>query len=445
MDNGSKFDKMMSSYSFKLLYDACRQDVESGKNVFISPFSISYALALTANGAVDETQQQILNLIAPDMTVDELNSELGTIMTKMLADNELVQAHKKEDEELSSSDWSEHKYGVALNLANSIWVNNLRFIPKDSYIAKMRDIYSTEVMFKDFDDTAYLQINDWVNTETWEMIPNLLSRNSVTVDTASVLVNAVAFEGSWADAEDVTEYKDETFTNASGVEETCTMISHRDDKFFFDSQAVAFTKYYYSEYGADTYAFMAILPNEDVSVESYMLYLSEDPANFRRLWLSDQKEYNATWRSGTTGETYQKMTPCKALRCYGKIPEFTLDYTANLLTDYLKRVMPLPFDREEGKTSDFSEMGTPVREEDDHLYISDVIHKTHIELDKNGTKAAAATAVLMMTDFTSMVEDEKPDVLLPIKINLDRPFIYAIVNTSNGMPIFLGVLNTTGE
>ena len=70
--------------------------------------------------------------------------------------------------------------------------------------------------------------------------------------------------------------------------------------------------------------------------------------------------------------------------------------------------------------------------------ISDVIHMTHIELDKNGTKAAAVTAV-MLAGNAYMEEKET------VEITLDRPFVYAIVDDASGLPVFLGTVNSVAK
>ena len=83
--------------------------------------------------------------------------------------------------------------------------------------------------------------------------------------------------------------------------------------------------------------------------------------------------------------------------------------------------------------ADFSNMGTT---DTGYLYIDRVLHKTHIEVDRTGTKAAAVTAVVMTSESCVMEEETPPHVIL------DRPFVYAIIDTNTGLPIFLGTVNT---
>ena len=116
---------------------------------------------------------------------------------------------------------------------------------------------------------------------------------------------------------------------------------------------------------------------------------------------------------------------------YAEIPEFKYDYKTKL-SDQLKDMgMEIAF----SDNADFSGMlasGLP------ELKIAEVIHKTHIEVDRKGTKAAAVTVVEM--EKCAGIREENPRKT--VKVILDRPFMYAIVNTETGLPVFLGTVNS---
>ena len=110
-----------------------------------------------------------------------------------------------------------------------------------------------------------------------------------------------------------------------------------------------------------------------------------------------------------------------------KMPEFKYDYGASLVDAMKSLGITDAFD---GYAADFSGIS------DYPLKISDIIHKTHIDVDRNGTRAAAVTIVEM--DKATAVMEEEP----PVMITLDRPFVYAIVEAETGLPVFLGIVNT---
>ena len=111
------------------------------------------------------------------------------------------------------------------------------------------------------------------------------------------------------------------------------------------------------------------------------------------------------------------------------MPEFTNDYEVGL-GDLLSDLgMEDAFDED---NADFSLMA---QIPGSNIFISKVIHKTHIEVDRNGTRAAAATAVMMD-------EAACADIDPIVNVYLDRPFIYMIVDTETGTPVFMGTVNS---
>ena len=108
------------------------------------------------------------------------------------------------------------------------------------------------------------------------------------------------------------------------------------------------------------------------------------------------------------------------------MPEFSTDYTTEMNKTLIDMGMDIPFD---GERADFSNMA------DCPLFISQVIHSTHMELNREGTRAAAATSVGMTT-----LGDNQPTQSYVI-IDLDRPFVYGIVDNETGLPIFIGCMN----
>lgn len=176
------------------------------------------------------------------------------------------------------------------------------------------------------------------------------------------------------------------------------MLYSQEGSYFSDENTTGFMK----DYEGHDYAFMAMLPSEDTDIADYVAGIDGDKLS--KLWRSASGDVNVC------------------------IPEFTFDYNSELSDELKSMGMELPFT----ESADFSGMAET---SSGALYINRVIHKTHIELDRNGTKAAAATAVVM-TDECAM-EEEEPKI-----VYLNRPFVYAIIDKESGTPIFIGAVNT---
>ena len=114
-----------------------------------------------------------------------------------------------------------------------------------------------------------------------------------------------------------------------------------------------------------------------------------------------------------------------------------MDYDVNLHEVYKNMGMDIPFDEER---ADFREMLEPASGEPYDVWIGRILHKTHIEVDRKGTKAAAATVVEMDAVCTSVSVAPEPKVII-----LDRPFVYAIVENETGPPFLIGCQNTMSK
>lgn len=365
-------------YAAALFANACTEDLKNGKNAMISPESVIMALGMTANGACGETLSQ-MEAAMGGAGIDQLNNSLN-----YLADR------------AANSD------KVKFNIANSVWVRDDkgRIQMKQDFCDKLRRLYGADSFLAPFDSTTLADINSWVNNETNGMIPAIL--DNIPSTAVAYLINAVAFEGVWQE-----EYKDhqvhenDIFTNAAGEEEQVTLLYSTEDIYLSDDNTSGFLKYYK---GYD-YAFMALLPDEGIDIADYVSSL--DGEKLSNLW--------NTRRGG-----------CMV---FASIPEFTADYDMELKDALMAMGMKLPFT----ESADFSDMAATGS---GALYIDRVLHKTHIEVDRTGTKAAAATAIQMTDEAdVEIVEDF-------YTVYLDRPFVYAIVDTESGIPLFIGAVNT---
>ena len=146
-----------------------------------------------------------------------------------------------------------------------------------------------------------------------------------------------------------------------------------------------------------------------------------------------------TYANSLTGKAFLtawEKAQSKSRTVHIKIPCFSYDYTASLKDVLIGMGMGRAF----GNSADFQPMMAPDSPGfEEGLHIDDVLHKTHIELDQNGTKAAAVTAVIMEKNTAFPSQDP------PKKVYLDRPFIYALADTRTGNPLFLGIVESIPE
>ena len=349
-----------------------QHSAKEGENTLISPLSVLYALGMTSNGAENNTLSQMEEAFG--MSRQELNAYLSAY----------GQSLPTEDK-------------CRLSLANSIWINNdIDPEVREEFLQSAVNWYDSEVYRASFDDAALAAINDWVKENTDGMIPDIL--NELPEDTVLCLINALAFDAEWENIYRENEIQDGTFTAADGTEQTVDMMYSDETLYLKDEHAVGFIKYYAGE----DFAFAALLPEEGMSVSDYM--------------------------SSLTGQRLLEVlnNPLET-KVHASMPKFQCEYSVEM-NDILKSMgMTDAFDPQ---AADFSSMGSTGELP---FYIDRVIHKTYIAVDEKGTKAGAATAVMIAEMSLELPESET--------VYLDRPFVYMLIDCRHGnLPVFIGTL-----
>ena len=345
---------------------------KSGENTLISPLSVLCALAMTANGAENETLEQMEAVLG--MTTEELNLYLYSYMKN------LPQGEK-----------------YKLSLANSIWfTEDESFTADQDFLQTNADYYGANIYKTPFNDQTCKDINNWVKQNTDDMIPKILDR--VSEDAVMYLVNALAFEAEWMEIYEKHQVRDGEFTRENGTKQDAEFMYGTDSIYLEDEKATGFMK----KYRGGKYAFVAMLPNEGVSVSDYTASL-------------DGEALNAL----LVNPVYTTV--------YTAIPKFETEYDVEM-SDILKEMgMPRAFDP---SYAEFEGLGTSTK---GPIYISRVLHKTFISVGEQGTKAGAAT-VVEMADGSAMQPEE------PKEVYLDRPFVYMLIDCENNIPFFIGTM-----
>ena len=355
---------------FDLLHEA-RHGAED-VNLFLSPLSVSMALGMALNGAASTTLDSMrVALRLADVPLDEINQGYRSLI-------DLLQG-------LDASS--------RFQIANSIWAHSgIPFLP--AFLTAGRTHFDAEVRSVDFGAPATLgAINDWVSATTNGKIPSIL--DDVAVDEVMFLINAIYFKGSWRAAFDPRQTQNAPFHAADGSTQ-----SVRTMRLEPDLQRYASTRDFEMVellYGNGAFAMDIVLPRADRSLAD----------------VTDDLDANrwAEW----VGDLHDREIGLA-------LPKFTLEYQRLLKDDLAALGMRIAFDP---ARADFSGMADVAPE---RLYITKVIHKTFVDVNEEGTEAAAATSVGV--GVTSA----------PQTMQIDRPFLFVIRERLTGAILFLGQL-----
>lgn len=344
--------------------------------------------------------------MAEDPGRSALVSPLSTLYALALLENgaagetlaQLEEATGLTREDLTSylSAYAELAAEGPLDLANSVWLRDDDGLKvSDDFLETCEQELGARAFLEPFDDTTVEAINSWVSEGTHGMIPSIVDR--VSESAMLYQVNALAFEGVWEEPYEEAFVQDDTFTCEDGTEKDIRMMLSGEDAYYEGNLATGFSRPY--EGG---YSFVALLPREGVTVEELV--------------------------TGLDGETLDELlTPVANTVVDAYLPKFTAAYD-NELKDELRALgVEDAFD---ASTADLAPMGTGPT---GPLYVSQVLHRTYIDVNEEGTRAAAAT-VVAPADGGAAPEDE----LEVREVRLDRPFVYLIVDDRTGTPVLLG-------
>ena len=363
----------VTSFALSLL-----QSSDAGRTArLLSPLSVLYALGMTANGASGETLKQIET--AAGMSLTELNDYLYTFRMSLPANSK----------------------SARLSLADSLWLRDV-FRAEDDFLRACVNYYGAEVYRSAFDATLPSDVNAWVEKHTDGMIDAILPEDAPSELTMLYLINAAAFNAKWETPYEKGSVLSGTFHSADGAEQDAEFMWGEESIYLSGHGATGFLK----PYAGGRYAFAALLPDEGTSLAELLSGL-----NGTKLYdLINQHHYSKveTALPKFTGSTELELIP--ALEAMGITDLFDLS------------------------AADLRSMGSAAN---NSLYVSAVRHSTFIEVDENGTRAAAVKAVEANTN----ADDPGPKQ----QVVLDRPFLYMIVDTHACLPIFVGTVTTLAE
>lgn len=368
------------------IYHELSAAAKPNENVLISPFSISAALAMTYAGAGGQTARQMSDVLRFTLPSAQVHPAFGELLR----------------------DLTMHRDGYQLDIANRLFAQQqypfesaFKNITANDYGAPLE-----EVDFVKNTEGSRRRINQWVESQTNDKIRDLLPGGSVKENTRLVLTNAIYFDGSWKYKFNKDLTHDDTFFAASGTPSTVSMM-HQQWAFRYAERP----GYQMLEmpYAGDDLSMVVMLPNAADGLNSLEASLTPDE-----------------WNAGLNA-MYQTTVNVS-------LPKFTFDSSFKLANTLKALGMTEAFDKERANLKGIADPAS------ESLYIDDALHKAFIDVNEEGTEAAAATAVIIGAMTTCVCAPPQPK-----NFDADHPFLFALRDVHTGSLLFLGRVVDPGK
>ena len=376
------------------------QRICSGKeNALVSPLSLVTDLTMLGRGAKGETLTQMEQGMGRDM--DFLTAYLQDYI------GGLPQTEK-----------------AKLTSANSVWIRDdaERLTVEKQFLVDARAYFDAEVYRAAFDRGTVADMNRWCSEKTDGMVEDMI--RELPEDEVIHLLNAICFDGTWQDSYEKHQIRKDVFTTENGGQQNVDFMYSTESVYLEGDYETGFVKPY-----QDGYSFVALLPKEGLDAVSQ----TDSQAG--------QAMSMAEYVQSLTGERFRGLldaafssdssaSEASAVLVETAMPMFQMEYTAGkekLIPVLESMGMTNLFD---SGRADLSGMAVSSR---GNIYVSSVAQKCFIEVDAEGTRAAAVTDI-------AAGDECAPEVMEMKTVRLDRPFVFAIVDDQCGVPVFLGVV-----
>jgi serpin B len=360
-------------------FDLYRLVTTGDENLVFSPSSIVLAVAMARAGARGQTAAE-MDAVMHDAASDEHAAWLNALEAALAQRNRTV----------TDDNGTEHD--VILRIANAPFAQR-DYAFEEAYLEALATRFGAGLRLVDYigaTEEARLAINGWVSEQTEERIPELLVPNILSEDTRLTLVNAIYLKAPWANPFNADFTRPGTFTRADGSTVEAPMMTTAEAFPYADGDGWRAVEL---PYLGDALAMTVIVPDDFAAFEAGL-----DADAFAAI--IDELAVNEVALS---------------------LPRFSTESKLGLANVLQQLGMPLAFDP---LAADFSGITT-----EELLFIAQVIHQANIDVDEAGTEAAAATAVVMDAGSAPME---------PITLVVDRPFLFALRDTTTGAIVFLG-------
>lgn len=364
--------KEVAQATNKFAFDLYKQLRSGQDNLFFSPTSLSTALAMTYAGAEGKTEQQMAQVLHFDQEEQQLHDGFGTFA-------KILNSHAK---------------GYQLSMANRLWgQKTYPFQPE--YLKLTQQVYGAELAQVDFaqSEKTRQEINAWVEKQTNGKIEDLIPSGVLNSMTRLVLTNAIYFKGTWAEEFSKKATQEAPFHVSPGKQVQVPMM-HQTEKFpYAETDNLQILEL---PYGGDDLSMIVLLPKQKNGLTDLENSLSDENLQ--------------TWAKGLRKREVQVYLPK-----FKMTSEFRLGDVLRVMG------MALPFSPQ----ADFSGISSAEK-----LMISEVVHKAFVDVNEEGTEAAAATGVIVRA--TAAIPQE------PLVFRADHPFAFLIRENRTGAVLFLG-------
>jgi len=350
-------------------------------NLFFSPYSISSALAMTYAGAAGDTATQMASALHFSLPQERLHAALSALSLDLQSRSK-VQGLKPDQT-------------FQLNVANSLW-GQQGFSFKSDFLDLLARDYGAGMRLVDFEkdpESARQAVNAWVSDATQQRITDILPPGSVDTLTRLVLANAIYFKAPWLHQFDSNSTQNEDFHHLDGSTVPVPMMQRSGEMGYAEGSNFQLLEL---PYAGGQVSMIVLLPQSG--------------------------QFEDVAKNLTIDQLDQAIGSLHAMQVDLSLPKFKFDWSA-ALPDALKALgMTDAFDDQ----ADFSGMDGA-----HDLYISNVLHKSFVSVDENGTEAAAATAVVVGLMAAPVQQN-------PVEFKADRPFLFLIRDNPTGTILFMG-------
>lgn len=374
-DDLSFVPRLSGDFAFDLYRTVAATKPE--KNIFLSPSSARWALGMIYAGASSTTRTEMATVLGAGPILKNMKFDFKRMNSLMSADP-----------------------NIKLHIANSLWIKkHFRF--KKKFVSSVRRFYKAEVFARDFVQADVIEANAWVSKKTEGKIPSIIQ--SFSPDDRAIVINAVYFKGKWTEQFKKDWTMDEDFHLSSGKTIKCKLMDRIDIYEYFEGhglQAVCLP------YGNKRLSMIILLPDKSLTLTRLNNMLT-----------------SAFWKEILEGmkRSYVRV----------RVPRWTIEFEALLNDPLMTMGIKSAFDKQKANFSGISDQSDP----SDRLFITGVLQKTFIEVNEEGTEAAAVTSI--PRNVTTGCRSKPPS---PFDFCADHPFLYAITDRMTGEILFIGAL-----
>ena len=348
------------------------QSCGENANFLMSPLSLLEVLGMVSEGAGGKTGQQLEDFFG--YSTNAVSQHMRHLENNLLSEKD-----------------------AKLEMANSIWIRDIESLQvKEDFLKNVKGYYDSSVFQSTFDDNTVKDINQWCADNTDGMIEKILEQ--IDPQQMMFLINAICFDAKWADPYEKGDVFEGEFYPEDGSIAAVSYMRSEEYGYLEDENTAGFIRPY-----KEGYSFVALLPKKGLSMREYL-------AGFH----------------GEKLETLLREQKEEPVFC--TLPKFSGETSVKLADVLIQSGITDLFDPEKADLTKMAELNG------ESLYVSQIIQKTFIEVDEQGTRAAAVT----MAAAEGAAE--------PMNVvNLSRPFVYAIVENESQLPVFFGVVMNPAE